>query len=218
LIGLLFPFTVSVETLQGTKYPTLGLACYLHQCSYQFLSGKTKPDDINVNKLHPDVEEVRAELMKQINDRFTLPSAATQMALMLDPRFKSLDWLVDDVLQVKPIYLDLLQKLYTADAPSDHVDNVEVAEPAPKRFHAAFGLAPKPPKQITEIEQYMNSYCPDITTQKDINPLDWWKSHEHQFPVLAKLAKRYLCIPASSAASETVFNRSTTGRIQRKKK
>ncbi|MGH7240112.1 MAG: hAT family dimerization domain-containing protein [Candidatus Saccharimonadales bacterium] len=206
LVQLLNPFTVAVETLQGTKYPTLGLACYLHQCSYQFLKGITKPGDFNVNSLNPDVQEVRLELLKQIDGRFTLPNVAGQMALMLDPRFKSLDWLVDNVLHVKQIYRDCLQKLYTAEAPQDEDDIAEVREPAAKRFHAAFGLAAKPNKQSSEIDQYLNSYCPDITTQIDLDPLQWWKSNQHQFPVLARLAKRYLCIPASSAASETVFS------------
>lgn len=36
--------------------------------------------------------------------------------------------------------------------------------------------------------------------------LDWWKSHETELPILANLARRYLCIPATSVASERVFS------------
>jgi len=43
------------------------------------------------------------------------------------------------------------------------------------------------------------------------NALDWWKSHETELPILANLARSYLCIPATSVASERVF--STTGGI-----
>jgi len=42
------------------------------------------------------------------------------------------------------------------------------------------------------------------------NALDW-KSHETELPILANLARSYLCIPATSVASERVF--STTGGI-----
>ena len=38
-----------------------------------------------------------------------------------------------------------------------------------------------------------------------IDPLAWWKMHDGQFPPIAKLARKYLAIPTSSAPSERVF-------------
>jgi len=38
------------------------------------------------------------------------------------------------------------------------------------------------------------------------DPLEWWKEYESQYPFLSTLAKRTLCIPASSAASERLFS------------
>ena len=38
------------------------------------------------------------------------------------------------------------------------------------------------------------------------NPLDWWRNNENQFPLIAKMAKRYLAIPATSAPSERVWS------------
>jgi hypothetical protein len=34
------------------------------------------------------------------------------------------------------------------------------------------------------------------------NPLFWWQQRELKFPILSNLAKRFLCIPATSASSE----------------
>ena len=43
------------------------------------------------------------------------------------------------------------------------------------------------------------------------NPLEWWQGREMYFPRLTKLATKYVCIQATSVASERVF--STTGDI-----
>ena len=36
------------------------------------------------------------------------------------------------------------------------------------------------------------------------DPLAWWKRDAHMYPLLAKLAKRYLCVPGTSVPSERV--------------
>ena len=48
------------------------------------------------------------------------------------------------------------------------------------------------------------------------NPLMWWKENCQRFPLLAVLARRTLCIPATSAPSERVF--STAGLTISKKR
>ena len=40
------------------------------------------------------------------------------------------------------------------------------------------------------------------------NILNWWKSHTEMLPVLSKLARLYLAIPATSTQSERVFSAS----------
>ena len=38
------------------------------------------------------------------------------------------------------------------------------------------------------------------------NPLDWWKRKESQYPILSSLARRILCVPATSAPCERLFS------------
>ncbi|MES3019411.1 MAG: hAT family dimerization domain-containing protein [Bacteroidota bacterium] len=38
------------------------------------------------------------------------------------------------------------------------------------------------------------------------NPLEWWKTREQQYPLMSKLARQYLCCPATSAPSERIFS------------
>ena len=52
---------------------------------------------------------------------------------------------------------------------------------------------------------------PSVEADGEINPLEWWRQHMANFPQVASLAKKYLCIQATSAPSERAF--STSGNI-----
>ncbi|XP_053145884.1 E3 SUMO-protein ligase ZBED1-like [Hemicordylus capensis] len=51
-----------------------------------------------------------------------------------------------------------------------------------------------------EVEKYFREPCPSLKC----SPLEWWKVNAQRFPRLAKLAKGYLCIPASFVPTECV--------------
>lgn len=53
-----------------------------------------------------------------------------------------------------------------------------------------------------ELARYLQMPSPDMKS----NPLDWWKVHQTQFPILSTLAKKYLSVCATSCASERVFS------------
>jgi len=40
----------------------------------------------------------------------------------------------------------------------------------------------------------------------DACPFKWWASQEKRFPILSRLAKKFLAIPATSASSERLFS------------
>ena len=52
----------------------------------------------------------------------------------------------------------------------------------------------------TELANYLSL---PTTTQ---DPLYWWKSNRHLFPMLARTARKWLCVNATSTASERVFS------------
>ncbi|XP_065891712.1 E3 SUMO-protein ligase ZBED1-like [Dysidea avara] len=67
-------------------------------------------------------------------------------------------------------------------------------------------------KMRNEVEEYLKT----STIDPEVNPLKWWKIHATDFPVISKLARKYLCVCASSSPSERVF--SLSGHIVSKKK
>jgi hypothetical protein len=56
-----------------------------------------------------------------------------------------------------------------------------------------------------EIDLYLDHAA--IPPQRiDENPLEWWELNQHRFPRLAYLARRFLCIQATSAPIERVWS------------
>ena len=64
------------------------------------------------------------------------------------------------------------------------------------------------------VNKEYQRYLAEPVSQED--PLNWWKRRESVYPTMAKLAKKYLQIPASSIPSERVF--SLAGTIVSKKR
>uniref|UniRef100_A0A1A8HG22 HAT C-terminal dimerisation domain-containing protein n=1 Tax=Nothobranchius korthausae TaxID=1143690 RepID=A0A1A8HG22_9TELE len=60
-------------------------------------------------------------------------------------------------------------------------------------------------------EEEMDKYLKASSLPLSEDPLNWWRVHEVTFPLLARLSKRYLCIPGTSVSAERVF--STAGDV-----
>jgi hypothetical protein len=58
---------------------------------------------------------------------------------------------------------------------------------------------------VDEIARYKEIPQLDIR-DKTINPLTWWKGKVDVFPIMSKVARQVLCIPATSAPAERVFS------------
>eukprot|EP00117_Sycon_ciliatum_P003306 scpid88225/ scgid8156/ Zinc finger BED domain-containing protein 1; Putative Ac-like transposable element; dREF homolog len=54
----------------------------------------------------------------------------------------------------------------------------------------------------TEVQLYFN----ERQVSPKTNPLDWWKGNAERFPTLMQVARKVLCIPATSVPSERVIS------------
>ena len=53
------------------------------------------------------------------------------------------------------------------------------------------------------IDRYLSESSIDYKT---CNPYTWWNNNKLRYPLLAKLAKQYLCSPPTSVPSERFFS------------
>ena len=58
---------------------------------------------------------------------------------------------------------------------------------------------------LSEIEHYLDLRLTP-TAEPAENPWQWWNARKKQFPILSKIAKKYLAIPATSVPSERLFS------------
>jgi hypothetical protein len=67
------------------------------------------------------------------------------------------------------------------------------------------------PSRIPFDEESLNSqldiYLQESVSDRTVPALVWWKANCHRFPDLARIARDYMSIPASSAPSEQLFSR-----------
>lgn len=65
------------------------------------------------------------------------------------------------------------------------------------------------PIEVTSVGQ-VDKYLalPQVPQAPNFDLLLWWKEHAHMFPDLARMARQYLALPATSAGVERVFSAS----------
>jgi hAT family C-terminal dimerisation region len=72
-------------------------------------------------------------------------------------------------------------------------------------------------EMLTErCESELNFYKKAARLDLDKNPLEWWKNNAEYYALLAAVARKWLAVPASSAASERLF--SAAGLVVTKKR
>ena len=58
---------------------------------------------------------------------------------------------------------------------------------------------------LERVNQEVDSYLQMPVVDIDQSPMEWWRRHKSEFPLVSRLARKYLCICATSVASKRVF-------------
>lgn len=164
------------------------------------------------------------ELKRQIEVRF--PDKGTgnklnRLANYLSPQFKGihledLDVLEETKLEVEAEVDKMMPANGQPEIQENHGEPIE-EESVPTSPTTKLRNKMQARQQQMRIQLQHHDLTPPIKREmlryesfslppKDVNILKWWKDHEKVLPLLAKLAKKVLTIPASSSKSERVFS------------
>lgn len=131
-----------------------------------------------------------------------LPVLIAQMASLLDPKYKNLKFEPSEQIKYR-IQAMVRSKILSVDHISTNTDKYnQIAKKT---------VLDELMGQFSDNDDEFTRYLSEPQINHNENPCLWWKARENVYPTISMLAKKILCITASSASSERVF--STAGNI-----
>ncbi|XP_039597059.1 E3 SUMO-protein ligase ZBED1-like [Polypterus senegalus] len=207
----LHPLVNFKDALSDEKYVSVSFVKpVLHFFNASFL--KIKDDDTDLSKA------IKSKILEYLNEKYSDPDiqALLDMASTVDPRFKMRYTAEDNKTTIQSRLKVEMQTLAMMVPPQETAQKTseEDAEAgcAPKKkmtlgsyFKTAEQALP-PNNQKSSVACELESLLQSSYLDSEGDPLKWWKEHEKSYPRLSKVAKKYLCIPATSSPSERAFS------------
>ncbi|XP_034174846.1 E3 SUMO-protein ligase ZBED1-like [Osmia lignaria lignaria] len=199
IIVALKPLQVAITALCFERSVTISLVCPV---IHGLINNHLESNDFET----AETKHFKNILKTSLINRFNLNShfeTVHRIASFLDPRSKELSFESNEVKNIiKTSIRDMMENISIPD-----IKNFQNVDPFSSALDFIFQAVNPSSGSNSEFQTYL------LETQINHNlcPLVWWKMHENKYPRLAKLAKMYLSIPATSISSEHAI--STAGNI-----
>uniref|UniRef100_A0A8C2FEU3 Si:dkeyp-117b8.4 n=1 Tax=Cyprinus carpio TaxID=7962 RepID=A0A8C2FEU3_CYPCA len=167
------------------------------------------------------MERIRAGMDKHwsLSDEDALLDCPAVFSSFLDPRFKELRFLSPHAQQVNENTLEVGSPFKNANNRKRRSSGTSMTSPLrgdlqleprirmsplPQSMYDIL-LGEDPTERMPEIHQQLENYIAEPLCRRSLSPLQWWRNKEHRFPAVARLARKYLSIPATSVSANRVF-------------
>ncbi|KAK7944766.1 hypothetical protein WMY93_000494 [Mugilogobius chulae] len=214
----LHPLLEFTDALSGEEYVSISyLKPLLHHLATSVLANDPKDTDLT--------RSIKNRVQAYLSDKYKDPTTQEllDVASFLDPRFKTTYISPDNIPTIKSRLntemLEMTRQEKRSRTETVPVPQSQGASSSGAKTKKSLGSLFKNsatstalPLQLEDVvEAELTSYMYAAVIDGEEDPLAWWKAHKINFPQLSKLARKYLCVPATSAASERLF--STGGNI-----
>jgi hypothetical protein len=209
-------FAEPVQPLCGDSYPTLNEAVPIYNYLFDTLEDFLDPDSDKVcdpdnaaivNSCSPTNRRILDDAIQAAHDKIHGYYAQTwadtyAIAVILDPRlkmvyYKRCNWERHLVVHAECALQRAIEVYGAAPPQSDVADSSDRVKKWPfKKIKLC------PPEPENELDKYLAAGV--VSEDEDV--LQWWKRHADEYPRLARIARDYLAIPATSVPSERAFS------------
>jgi hypothetical protein len=169
-------------------------------------------DEMNVTITYQHTDNLRKDLLKSLDKRFDhiINQDIFLLSTFLDPNFGISAFEPNFPKTVKSKIIALTKISEAKQTALNPIENSEVSEKGnilKNKRNDNYKKHKLSEKKTTDKVDLINDY---VSVVDEINfngcPLLFWKANENKFRILSEMARKYLEVPASSAAVERVFS------------
>ena len=163
------------------------------------------------------LEKVKNNIYNALLYYWDTPHDVGLMASLLDPRYKEMDFVLDNekeriIQKLRDEFNGMPGMESTSHSPAAESSNQtmpildeESSLRSQKGYRQRRQTKSKKDKSPTAVNEVNNYLAMPVALEAE-NPLDWWRIRAKIFPKLSQIARKYLGVPATSVSSERLFH------------
>ncbi|KAG4067136.1 hypothetical protein HA402_000127 [Bradysia odoriphaga] len=188
IIRFLEPFKEASDHLEGENYPTFNLILLWR---IEILKHLTDGQFIG------PVKTLAKYALKYLEEKLPV-LMEYKIATFLDPRYRHMEMLTDA--ERNDVFIEVLSLMKDIRPPE-----IETASQSKKARYSIYeGIIEN--RDEHELKSYIETAMYSKQTESKLVVQNFWKENKKNFPKLYILAKRKLCVPATSGPSERTFS------------
>ena len=206
LVPILDTLEEGITLLGAEKYATASSVLPFLSNLYQVLEAD-EDDPYYLAKFKSDFKrEMKTRCNSNLN-RKTLIKAS-----FLDKRFEKIEKFIEkreaeEVIKEIKSELDDIQAVQAEVMEKNDKENNNEEPPKKKKRFLAVSISDSEDEEVSNAEEEFLRYRAEPKLRSDGCPFEWWRSRKAEYPIMARLARKYLAVSGTSTPAERVISR-----------